>query len=266
MLKKFFSLLIIAVLCFSCFGVSAADDKASAQSNTAKNLVEERTSTFENVNSVAESGWMGFSAGTLSIDANGYRGSCLKMTTPSQTWGSPTIDIFPFIKEEGTYSISMFVKFDGEKEQGLSFVLRGTRENSFIIAQGTNFFISIGSKKVQPGQWTKMTAQFIVQKEDILEKDSWKLCFSTIKPDIKAIYIDDFVLIKGKVSELPENTETDEDIIISEDSRPKQDKELYPPQIKKTVIITSIVTVVIVALTITFKIVVSKKFKRGKEK
>ena len=266
MLKKVFALLIIAVLCFSCFGVSAADDKESAQSNTAKNLVEERTSTFENVNSVAESGWTGFSAGTLSIDANGYRGSCLKMTTPAQTWGSPTIDIFPFIKEEGTYSISMFVKFDGEKEQGLSFVLRGTRENSFITAHGTNFYVNIGSQKIQSGQWTKMTAQFIVKEEDFSEKDSWKLCFSTIKPEVEAIYIDDFVLIKGKVSELPENTEPDEDIIVSEDSRPKQDKELYPPQIKKTVVITSIVTLIVVALTITLKIIISKKFKQGEEK
>lgn len=266
MLKKVFALLIIAVLCFSCFGVSAADDKESAQSNTAKNLVEERTSTFENVNSVAESGWMGFSAGTLSIDATGYRGSCLKMTTPAQTWGSPTIDIFPFIKEEGTYSISMFVKFDGDTEQTLSLIVRGTRENSFIETRGTNFYGNIGSTKVQPGQWTQMTAEFTVKAEDISEKDNWNLCFSSIKPEIKAIYIDEVVLVKGKTTELPENAEPDEDVVVAEKSKPKNEKELYDPQIKKTAIKTSVVTAIIVVLTIALKIIIPKMLKKGEEK
>lgn len=251
-------------------GAQTITDKNESSENTGNvqhcvNLLDKKTSTFDNIKTVEESGWTGFSSVDLSIVQGGYKESCLKMTTPKQTWGSPTIDIFPYIKEAGTYSLSMFVKFDGDTEQNLALILRGTRENSFIEERGGNFYGIISTKNVQAGQWTRITAQFTVSENDI-SADSWKLCFSTIKPEIKAIYVDEVVLIKGETDQLPENNEPDEAIVVADGTLKQNDGSLYNPQIKKVAITTSVVTIVVVAVTIALKIIIPKIFKKGEEK
>lgn len=251
-------------VCVDC--TKFADTQRPKENNSpSQNLIENVTSTFEGIKKWQDTQWTSFFAGNMSIAEEGYTGACLKMETPQKTWGSPALEIFPYIKEEGQYSVSMFVKYDGEGEKNLSLILRGTKANSFIQVRDTNFFGTIDVKKVYAGEWTRMTATFTVTKEDIAQDDSWRMCFSTIQPDIKALYIDEVVLIKGSVNDLPKENESNESV-EHQHHKPKEEiPPLYEGNIKKTAITTSIITFIITTLVIVIKIFLPVLIKKVKK-
>lgn len=232
-----------------------------------ENLLDKATSSFENVANWQDTKWTSFSAGKMSIIEEGYSGSCLKMETPENTWGSPALEIFPYITEAGQYTISMFVKYECEINRKVSLILRGTRKNSFIEQHNKNFYGDIGTKTFKAGQWEKFTSTITVTEEDLVENDSWRLCFSSTQPDVKAVYIDEIVLIKGTVKGLPQNPTPNESVQLEQqEQKEKQEVILYDENIGKTAVKTAVVTFVIVAIVVPLKIFLPKVFKKGAKK
>ncbi len=243
----------------------AEANEEDAVVSSGENLLDEKTSTFENIKNLQETKWYGFSAGKMSIAEEGYRGACLKMETPANSWGSPAVDIFPYITEAGQYSISMFVKYECENDKKLSIILRGSRKNSFIEQRNTNFYGELCTKNFKAGQWEKLTATFTVTEEDIAQPDMWRMCFSSIPADMKAVYIDEVVLIKGGIKDLPQNLTPNESVLL-EQQEERQEVILYDENIKKTAIKTAINTFIIVIIVVPLKLVLPKVFKKGAKK
>lgn len=230
-----------------------------------ENLIDSKTSSFSGISNWRETDWIGFYAGNMSLSEEGFSGACIKMETPENTWGSPALDIFPYIKEPGQYVFSAFVKYDGEGEKNFDFILRGTKETSIIEKRGKNFYGSICVKRVKAGQWEKVTASFYVTEEDLKADDVWNLCISVVEPDIKALYFDEVVLIKGKANALPEISEPNENVVFDEEPE-KGEKQLYDPAIKETAKKTAIITSVIVVIVVLIKIFLPIIMKKGVKK
>lgn len=260
------------VLCVDCTKYLPMEDSGekTQEETTAEkkeNLLKGATSTFDDITDLKQSGWTGLSAGIMSLTKEGYSGGCLKMETPPNTWGSPVLDIFPYIKEPGKYSVSMMVKYDGDGEKDMALIIRGSRKNSFIEQHNTNFYTDIGTKRVKAGEWTRIMATFTVAKEDILENDSWRLCFSSIAADVKALYIDEVALVNGGVANLPAVAEPNESVQIEQAKREEEQlPPLYDENIKKTAISTAIRTLIVVVVVILLKIFLPKVFKKGVKK
>lgn len=235
---------------------------------TGKNLFDEKTSTLENVNAVGQTAWTTFSSIGLSISDGGYSGKCLKATGHSVTWASPAINIFPYIKEAGTYTFSAMVKVTGSKEEtDYSFIIRGTKEKSFIPQRGSNFFGSVGRGKLTSGEWSRIVGQFTVSEEDMEEQDTWTLCISSIPLEVGEVFIDEAVLIKGTEKQLPEMKEPDEGVSVKEGSVSKYTVgQLYKPELKEAIITTSIYTSLVVVLVIAGRIFLLMLIKKGRKK
>ncbi len=263
MLKKFIAVMLI-LIAFIPFGfVEAASGILVSQ---AENLIDNKTSSFDGIENWRETKWTNFYAGIMSLSNNGFSGACLKMETPKDTWGSPALDIFPYIKGPGQYVFSAFIKYDGEGEKSLDFILRGTKETSIIKKHGKNFFGSICVKRVKAGQWEKVTATFNVTEEDLKVRDQWNLCISVVQPDIKALYFDEVVLIRGATSDLPETPPPNEDVVFDGEQPETGEKQLYDPAIKETAIKTAIITAVIVVIVVFIKIFLHKIIRKGVKK
>ena len=246
--KKICSAIIIAVLMLSV-SVGAKTE--------AKNLISDAGYGFEgDMGSIQAAGWAPFSNAVIGISDEGYEGKCLKASGFKYTWSSPSIDLFPFVKGNGSgvYSVSMMLKVETDKDYSAKLILRGTRTNSVIKQSGSNFFGDIGAKTVEPNEWTRVTASFEVTNGDIDAADSWTLCLSHIPTEVTAVCIDNFVFIKGSVSELPaENIGGD----VSEE---KKDDALYDPSIKESIIKACIFTGITVIIVTVLKIYGKKIF------
>ncbi len=233
-----------------------------------KNLLDEKTSTLDNVTALGQTAWITFSNIGLSISDGGYSGSCLMATSPTVVWASPAINIFPYIKEAGTYSFSAMMKVTGgTDEAAYAFIIRGTRENSFIPQRDGNFYGGVGSAKLKLGEWTRITGQFTVTDDDLREQDTWTLCVSNIPLDVGELCLDEVVLIKGTEKQLPEIKEPDEGVLVNTGSVNKYaEGVLYKPELKDAIITTSIITFAVVVLSIAGKIFLPRLIKKGKKK
>lgn len=268
MLKKVIAIMVVLTVLIPFNLIEAESGEVIPQS---ENLIDSKTSSFDGIGNWNETNWISFYAGNMSLSDNGFSGACLKMETPKDTWGSPALNIFPYIKEPGQYAFSAFVKYDGEGEKKFDFILRGTKETSIIEKRGKNFYGSICVKRVKAGQWEKVTATFYVTEEDLKADDVWNLCISVVEPDIKALYFDQVALVKGKANNLPKNPEPDEDVVFDEqpekmEKSEKEETQLYDPTIKETAIKTAIITAVIVTIVVLIKIFLSIIIKKGAKK
>lgn len=254
---------MLIIIVFIPFGfIEATSGNLESQ---AENLIDSKTSTFDGIKNWRETKWEDFYAGNMSLSNNGFSGTCLKMETPKNTWGSPALNVSPYIKAPGQYVFSAFIKYDGEGEKSFDFILRGTRETSIIKKHGKNFFGSICVKRVKAGQWEKVTATFNVTEEDLKANDAWKLCISVVQLDIEALYFDEVVLIKGSTNDLPEPPQPNENVVFDEQPE-KGEKQLYDPAIKETAIKTAIITAVLVVIVVLIKISSYKIIRKGVKK
>ena len=261
MLKNFIAVMLILII-FVPFGFVEATSKNTSPQK--ENLIDSKTSSFDGIQDLRETKWFSFYAGEISISDNGFSGSCLKMETPRDTWGSPALDIFPYIDKPGQYIFSAYVKYDGQGEKHLNFILRGTRATSIIEKFGKNYYGSICAKRIKAGQWEKFTTVFNVTEEDLKLEDHWNLCISVVEPDIEALYFDEVVLIKGAANNNATNNET-----VTEPSKElesnvdaefkektiKEKKQLYDPVIMETAIKTVKITAIVVAVVVLIKII-----------
>lgn len=245
---------------------------------TGVNLLDAKTSGFEGISSVNETKWFSFSAGEMSIEP-GYAGNSLKMKTPEVTWGSPALDIRPYIKSAGVYTFSMMVYFEDTAPSSTKLLIRSTKPCSLVEKSGGNYYKNFTDAKLKADKWTRLSGSFEVKESDLYIDDQWKVCFSVISEDVKSVIIDEVFLIKGKVGDLPpvsaptnnnanENSGTDAGSSGQDTVRPDNNSvkaiEFYGTEVIDTAITVSGISFAIVAVTIAVKIKAAR-FKKIKE-
>jgi hypothetical protein len=230
--------------------VGAAEDK------NVQNLVSNVAYNFEgDINKVLNSGWHSFSGATLEVVDDGYEGKCMKATNFIYTWSTPTFDLFPLVRDNGigTYSISLMLKFDTDEDYETNMIVRGTRENSFIRKSGSNHFIGIGGLDIKANEWIRVICTFTVEEGDIATDDMWRFCISSIPQGTRAVYVDNFIMIKGKLSQLPNEIKISQSD-AAEGENQVREEDFYDPRIKSAMIKTAIFTAITVAVVIPLKI------------
>lgn len=234
------------------------------------NLLPEKMSTLEGATSLKEAGWYAFAGSDIDLSA-GYQGSGVKMTNMQQSWHSPAIDLLPYIKAPGTYSLSIMYKVDSpEASKGCGFLIRGKVPGDLLKQAGGNVFARLESLNAETGRWYQLCTTFNVTENDILYEDVWNLCFDGMPTgEGTSITVDNLILIKGTVKDLEDLPEIQiDDPFVTVVGRKLTHKgKLFDPSIRKEAIKTAVITVLLVAANIAFAAivpVVQKKIRANK--
>ncbi len=165
-----------------------------------KNLIPEKSGTFEDAKNAKDAGWTSMGKVTMSISDKGYEGKCLyftKETGEGTTYFSPFLDIQPYVTAPGIYNVSFMYKVEENDESKPSFhgVIRTDGKTSFLTSEGGNFFADLdAAEAVAEGDWAKYETSFSVSSKDIGKGGKWRFGIHNIQEDISGIYIDNLEL------------------------------------------------------------------------
>lgn len=225
-MKKFVSIIAAAlILSLSCLPVFAEKEGGI----TAENYVDAKNSGFEDAKSITDTGWFRLVSSTggdtngieLKTDG-GHTGKNYIQAKIEQSWYSPAINIYPFLKEagEGTYRIAVYMRSSDPSFAGKSaFVVRGKEADisgtdvfPFIVDRGSgNFYGSTSATCGDPDEnkWILfVSTPFDVDPESLIDDHSWWFCVDTLKKDT-TLDFDDFGIYRDDEFEDP-NDEVEE--------------------------------------------------------
>lgn len=157
--------------------------------------------------------WKVFGGGRLGLsnDIPHATDHSLMMTEHSESWYSPSYNIYPLLKEygPGRYRISLDVQVNktATPDPGhVRLIIRGTRANSFIPDQtGSGLYYCPVSYHVPlvAGQWIRLSGVIDVQASDIAaDTGSFRLMLDSIRnltdedPDSQTVLIDNVLIEK----------------------------------------------------------------------
>ncbi len=144
--------------------------------------------------------------GTMTVETADDGNKYVRYTGMSQNWHSVAYDIYPDIKEPGTYVISFRYMLEGDIKKNASpagFVIRANKVNDFLPQQGSNVYADLGDVPTdcQPGTWYEASYTINVSANDIAQKDNWNLCFHEIDTSVKAVCVDDMMISKKQTGD-----------------------------------------------------------------
>ncbi len=209
------------------FDLGEEDDLTEAVN---KNLIPLKASTFEGATSVADAGWGSIGALSLTLVNDDVNGKCLK-NVPSNNYATGLLNIAPYIKEAGEYTISFDYKVEGSSEMKSPFngVIRTSAATSFAQS-GEGTYGGTGTAAiVENGQWYTFKTTITVKEEDLGVGTPWRFGIHSIESVtledetsrlLTAIYMDNLSVVKNEhVQKLVTNAETwvaEEITLISE--------------------------------------------------
>lgn len=228
-MKKFVSVIAAAlILALSCMPAFAAKEGGI----TATNLVDAKNSGFEDASSITDTGWFrlvsqggGSTAGIELKTDGGHTGKNYIQAKIEQSWYSPAINIYPFLKAagEGTYRIAVYMRSSDSSFSGKSaFVVRGKEadisesevfpyiadkrdKNYYGISKGT-------SGEADENKWILFVSEpFDVEAESLEGDHTWWFCVDTLKKDT-TLDFDDFGIYRDDEFEDP-NEEPAEEMV-----------------------------------------------------
>ena len=150
--------------------------------------------------------WQGFTGGyntwsvTVSSTAAKSGDYSLKMTSRGNSWSSPAYNLYDTFKEKGAgvYRISFWVYADTVADSAnVSALIRGTEENSFITAHGSNLYYRASEPvAVTGGTWTQLQCEVQVTEDDLKEDSGnfWLMIDTLPGAEGQNLYIDDFII------------------------------------------------------------------------
>ena len=208
-MKKFISLIAATlILSVSCIPVFAEKNAGT----TAHNYVDAKNSGFEGVSSITETAWfrLTHSAGgsTTGIEIKtdgGHTGKNYIQAKIEQSWYSPAINIYPFLKEagEGTYRIAVYIRSSSSSFTPKNFfVVRGKEADitdsevfPFIGEKSDgNFYGTSAGKAGDPDEnkWILFVSEpFDVDPETLDGEHFWWFCLDNL-PSGTTLDFDDF--------------------------------------------------------------------------
>ncbi len=211
-MKKFLAFALIVILSFSCFVTVFADEDDG-------NIVDNKNSGFENVNSIEETSWFrlidafgdsktkNLTDITIKTDG-GYTGTNYLSMTGNKSWYSPSINLYPFFKEAGPgeYVITYYLRC--EKKVPESFMVRGLKTDMeksetddevsgfpCLIDKGqSNYFRSFPGVITDNGGWVLFESDYIeITEENIKDENhNWWFVLGTMVNVQFTVDIDDF--------------------------------------------------------------------------
>ena len=158
-------------------------------------------SDFEDAKNYNDTKWRGINGNViLSIDEDGFVGKCLKFTKDgdkSASFHTALLDIAPYIKEPGIYTISFKIKLQGASGAGNAFagVVRCDSETSFAGERNGQFYKGTGSSgPLEDDIWYLYNGQITVGADDIGKGGRWRLGLQSIEEGIETVWMDDIVV------------------------------------------------------------------------
>lgn len=228
-MKKFVSVIAAAlILSLSCLPVFAEKEGGI----TAANYVDAKNSGFEDAKSITDTGWFrltsqggGSTAGIELKTDGGHTGKNYIQAKIEQSWYSPAINIYPFLKEagEGTYRIAVYMRSSDSSFAGKSaFVVRGKEADisesgdfpNIADKSDKNYYgVTKGSSgDPDENKWILFVSDpFDVSAETLEGDHTWWFCVDTLKKDT-TLDFDDFGIYRDDEFEDP-NEEAPEEIV-----------------------------------------------------
>ncbi len=178
---------------------------ANESDHVVNSLLPPESATLEGVETVKDSKWYGLNGNvTLSISEEGFVGQCLRFDKdPDTNFYTALIDIAPYIKKAGIYTIRFKVRVIGGDGSNNAFagVVRCSSATSFT---GTKTYKGTGSAgPMDDGLWYMYTGQLTVAEEDIGVGGKWGLGLQTIQKGIETVFLDDIEVFEAVYSEEP---------------------------------------------------------------
>ncbi len=163
------------------------------------------SANFDDATEVSQTEWKRFNSKDsveLSISEDGFAGNCLYFTkddSKDASYHTAMIDIAPYIKEAGDYTIKFKFKVMGADNSNIVFagVIRTGSKTSFTPERKNNTQTYCGTGSAAPVEddtWYLYTGQFSVQPEDIGTGGQWRLGLQSIQEGVSEIFIDEVEL------------------------------------------------------------------------
>ena len=213
-MKKLLAMLLMLVLSFSCFISVYADEDDG-------NIIDSANSGFENATNIEDTKWFRLidSFGdskqknltdiTIKTDGGNTGKNYLSMTG-DKSWYSPSINLYPFLKEAGPgeYVISYYLRC--EKKIPESFMIRGLKSDmepatddeevsgfpALIDKGSSNYFRSFPGTITDNGGWTYFESDYIeVTEENLANDHNWWFVLGSMVNSKFTVDIDDFKII-----------------------------------------------------------------------
>ncbi len=122
----------------------------------------------------------------------------LKLSNRVNSWSSPAFNLYETFKENGAgvYRISFWMYTDTlTTPENAAALIRGTEENSFISAYGSNFYYRASEpREMTAGAWTQFQCEVYVTEDDLKEDTGqfWMMIDTLPGQSGQNLYIDDF--------------------------------------------------------------------------
>lgn len=254
-MKKFVSVIAAAlILSLSCLPVFAEKEGGI----TAENYVDAKNSGFEDAKSITDTVWFRLVSSTggdtngieLKTDG-GHTGKNYIQAKIEQSWYSPAINIYPFLKEagEGTYRIAVYMRSSSSSFVPKNFfVVRGKEADitdsevfPFIGEKSdNNFYGTPPGKSGDPddNKWILFVSEpFDVDPETLEGEHFWWFCLDNLPTDI-TLDFDDFGIYRDDEFEDP-NEKVEEEMVKTDISYLTEDAVSKAfPAAEKTEIVT----------------------------
>ena len=147
--------------------------------------------------------WKGFTGGynTWSVEVSSAVAKSgdysLKMANRGNSWSSPALNLYDTFKEKGAgvYRISFWLYADTlAGVSNAAALIRGTEENSFITAHGSNLYYRASDPvQVTAGTWTQVQCEVQVTQEDLKEDSGefWLMLDTLPGGEGQNLYVDE---------------------------------------------------------------------------
>ncbi len=233
-MRKILIYILAVMLCISCaITVSAANEEV--------NKIDAVTSTFEGITDIKQTKWYKLidARGDSSISAahydniaiktdGGHSGNNYLSMTAEQSWYSPSINIYPFLKAAGggTYILSFWYRCSASYSPRNFVLVRSRSEDVFenetygIDIQprnGNNFYGYINGTYSDPDDngWKCFVSEpFDVEDELLADEHCWWFCVDSLPSNEFTYDIDDFCI--AAEDEFDDPTYVEEEKVVTD--------------------------------------------------
>ena len=234
-MKKYLSLLLTVILLVSSFAIASITAFAEPDESSDVNKVDAVNAGFEGVTDVKQTKWYklvdskgdsaksdaNFSGISIKTDG-GHTGNNYLSMSADKSWYSPSINIYPFLKEAGagSYIISFWYRIDVKHTLKNQFLIRGLEADVYPDPDefypdiqpktGGNYYAYLSGSSENTGEeWLYYVSEpFEVVDEQFDGDHNWWFCLDNFPNSAFVFDIDDFSIVNEDDFEEPSGEET----------------------------------------------------------
>ena len=166
-------------------------------------------STFDDAEDMKDTKWTRIGNSVeMEIVEDGFSGNCLKYNKEASkdaSFHSAFIDIKPYIKNAGTYTLRFKFKVvgsDGSSNAFAGVVRTDSKDKYSFCPEGKDFRGTGSVGAVDDETWYLYTASLTISPEDVaVEKGSWRFGLQSIQEGIETVYLDEVEVFETSYDE-----------------------------------------------------------------